>query len=407
VIAKGANMIHRKKLHILLLPALLSVMVQIGCKQTPPASSSVPNSSPTPSSTQNSAIETEIVTPQAIAGVIAATGKILVPEDRVAVIGPVNEGRIVRLYAGQGTRVRKGQKLADLESADIDQAEADYLKALADHENARRSSAAEIKLAQENYDRAKLLFEQRITAGKNLQAAEHDLEVAKAAAENSINGTNAALIAARRHLLILGLKDSAIDSLSKRSDLASVFSLNSPIDGIVVERNATVGASVGTDANLFKIIDLSRVWIDANVFEKDLQQVRSGQEVKLTVPAFPGSTFSGRVILINSVVDPDTRTVKVRTEVANPDGRLKPDMFANVQIVTALNRTAISIPQSAVLNDDGKSVVFVAEGNGYKKRQVQPGIQNNDRVEIVDGLSAGDKVVVKGNYLLLQNKPGE
>ncbi|HEV8135409.1 MAG TPA: efflux RND transporter periplasmic adaptor subunit [Pyrinomonadaceae bacterium] len=400
-------MIHRKKLHILLLPALLSVMVQIGCKQTPPASSSVPNSSPTPSSTQNSAIETEIVTPQAIAGVIAATGKILVPEDRVAVIGPVNEGRIVRLYAGQGTRVRKGQKLADLESADIDQAEADYLKALADHENARRSSAAEIKLAQENYDRAKLLFEQRITAGKNLQAAEHDLEVAKAAAENSINGTNAALIAARRHLLILGLKDSAIDSLSKRSDLASVFSLNSPIDGIVVERNATVGASVGTDANLFKIIDLSRVWIDANVFEKDLQQVRSGQEVKLTVPAFPGSTFSGRVILINSVVDPDTRTVKVRTEVANPDGRLKPDMFANVQIVTALNRTAISIPQSAVLNDDGKSVVFVAEGNGYKKRQVQPGIQNNDRVEIVDGLSAGDKVVVKGNYLLLQNKPGE
>ena len=401
-------MIHRKKLQILFLPALLSAMVQIGCKQTPPASSSSPTGAPTPASTQSSAIETEIVTPQAIAGVVAATGKILVPEDRVAVIGPVNEGRIVRLYAGQGTRVRKGQKLADLESADIDQAEADYLKALADHENARRSSAAEIKLAQENYDRAKLLYEQRITAGKNLQAAEHDLEVAKAAAENSINGTNAALIAAHRHLLILGLKDSAIDSLSRRSDLASVFSLNSPIDGIVVERNATVGASVGTDANLFKIIDLSRVWIDANVFEKDLQQVRAGQEVKLTVPAFPGSTFSGRVILINSVLDPDTRTVKVRTEVANPDGRLKPDMFANVQIVTALNRTAISIPQSAVLNDEGKSVVFVAEGNGYKKRQVQPGIQNNDRVEIVDGLNAGDKVVVKGNYLLLQErKAGE
>ena len=401
-------MTYRKALQILCLPTLLCAIVQVGCKQTSPASSSAANSSPTPTATQNSAIETEIVAPQTIAGVIAATGKILVPEDRVAVIGPVNEGRIVRLYAGQGTRVRKGQKLADLESADIDQAEADYLKALADHENARRSSAAEIKLAQENYDRAKLLYEQRITAGKNLQAAEHDLEAAKAAAENSINGTNAALIAARRHLLILGLKDSAIDSLSKRTDLASVFSLNSPIDGIVVERNATVGASVGTDANLFKIIDLSRVWIDANVFEKDLQQVRPGQEVKLTVPAFPGSTFSGRVILINSVVDPDTRTVKVRTEVANPDGRLKPDMFANVQIVTALNRTAISIPQSAVLNDEGKTVVFIAEGNGYKKRQVQAGIQSNDRVEIVDGLTAGDKVVVKGNYLLLQQgKPGE
>jgi cobalt-zinc-cadmium efflux system membrane fusion protein len=326
----------------------------------------------------------------------------------VAVIGPVNQGRIVRLYAGQGTRVRKGQKLADLESADIDQAEADYLKALADYENALRSSAAEVKLAQENYDRNKLLYEQKITAGKNLQSAEHDLEVAKAAGENSVNGTKAALTAARRHLLILGLNNATIDALAKKTDLAAVFSLNAPIDGVVVERNATVGASVGTDANLFKIIDLSQVWIDANVFEKDLQRVRPGQEVRLTVPAFPQSTFTGRVIFVDNVVDPETRTVKVRTEVANPDGRLKPDMFANVQIVTNVNRAAISIPQAAVLNDEGKSIVFVAEGSGYTKRQVQAGIQNNDRVEIVDGLNAGDKVVVKGNYLLLeQSRPGQ
>ena len=401
-------MIHRKTLPTILLLTLLSATVHVGCKQTPPATSSSANSSPTPASAQSSAIETEVVTPQSIAGVIPATGKILVPENRVAVIGPVNQGRIVRLYAGQGTRVRKGQKLADLESADIDQAEADYLKALADYENAVRSSAAEVKLAQESYDRNKLLYEQRVTAGKNLQSAEHDLEVAKAARESAVNGTKAALTAARRKLLILGLNDATIDALSKKTDLAATFSLNSPIDGIVVERNATVGASVGTDANLFKIIDLSQVWIDADVFEKDLPRVRPGQEVKLTVTAFPQSTFSGRVILINSVLDPETRTVKVRTEVANPDGRLKPDMFANVQIVTDVNRAAISIPQSAVLNDEGKTIVFVADGNGYKKRQVQAGIQNNDRVEIVDGLAAGDKVVVKGNYLLLeQSRPGQ
>src|SRR6185369_6505395 len=137
-------MIHRKTLQTILLLMLLSATVQIGCKRTPPATSSSANSSPTPAPAQSSAIETEIVTPQSIAGVIPATGKILVPENRVAVIGPVNQGRIVRLYAGQGTRVRKGQKLADLESADIDQAEADYLKALADYENALRSSAAEV-----------------------------------------------------------------------------------------------------------------------------------------------------------------------------------------------------------------------------------------------------------------------
>src|SRR5204863_8460417 len=141
---------------------------------------------------------------------------------------------------------------------------------------------------------------------------------------------------------------------------------------------------------------ISRVWIDANVFEKDLERVRNGQEVRLTVPAFPQSKFSGRVIFVSSVVDPESRTVKVRTEVTNVDDRLKPDMFANVEIVTDLNRSAISVPQSAVLDDGGKSVVFVADGNGYKKKIVTAGIKGNDRVEIVDGLSAGDKVVVKG-----------
>jgi len=380
-----------------------------GCRRSA-TSSPAPTNAPANAGVAQSAdkaIETEIVTAAPIAGAVSATGKVLVPEDRTAIIGPVNEGRIVKLYAGQGSRVRKGQKLAELESADIDQAEADYLKALADSENAKRSAAAEIKLAQQTYDRTKALYEKTVVPGKNLQSAEHDLEVAKATAENNTASTKATLTAARRHLLILGLKDSAIDALSTKPGLAATFALNSPIDGIVVERNATIGATVGTDASVFKIIDISRVWVDANVFEKDLPRIRVGQPVKLTVTSFPGSTFSGRVIFINSVVDPDSRTVKVRTEVPNPDGRLKPDMFANVEIITEASSAAISVPQSAVLDDSGKSIVFVAEGKGYQQRQVQLGIKNGDRVEIIDGLKAGDRVVTKGNYLLLQQSKPE
>jgi len=399
-------MFDRKVIHYLLIATLVAMLLLPGCKRAAAPTTQLA-ATPTPSA-QSSAIEMEIVTPQSIAGTIVATGKILVPEDRMANIGPVHEGRLVRLYAGQGTYVTKGQKLADLESADIDQAEADYLKALADYENARRTSQAEVKFAQATYDRTKMLFEKSITAGKNVEAAEHDLEVAKASAASTLAQTKAALTSARRHLLILGLKDSDIDALANKSNLSAVFSLTSPISGIVIERNGTIGATVGADANVFKIIDISRVWIDANVFEKDLSRVRRGQEVKVSVPAFPGVTFSGRVILVSSVVDPDTRSVKVRTEVPNSDARLKPDMFANVQIITDLHSTAISIPQSAVLDDDGKTVVFVSEGSGYKKQAVIEGIKGNDRVEIIDGLKAGDKVVVKGNYLLLQqSKPQE
>ena len=398
-------MFNRKIVPAPLIPLLLMLWVYQGCNRTANAPSNLPSPQPTAATsetTQSRAIEMETVAAQPIAGTIIATGKILVPEDRMANIGPVHEGRLVRLYAGQGSTVKKGQKLADLESADIDQAEADYLKALADSENARRTSLAEVKFAQATYDRTKMLFEKSITAGKNVESAEHDLELAKASASSSVAGAKAALTSARRHLLILGLKESEVDALAGKSSLGAVFSLTAPIAGVVIERNGTIGATVGSDANVFKIIDISRVWIDANVFEKDLERVRLGQEVKVRVPAFPGSNFSGRVILVSSVVDPETRSVKVRTEVPNPNNRLKPDMFANVEIITDLHSTAISIPQSAVLKDGEKQVVFVADGSGYKKREVTVGITSDDRVEIIEGLAAGDKIVVKGNYLLLQ-----
>jgi cobalt-zinc-cadmium efflux system membrane fusion protein len=398
-------------IRLLLIPSFFIVTTFGGCtKPAPPAAENTAASDvPISQSHENAGLEFEIVAPDAIAGSITATGTILVMEDRTASIGPVHEGRIVNLYAGQGNVVKKGQKLADLESGDVDQAEADYLKALADLENANNTSAAEVKFAQSTYDRNKQLFEKGVTAGKNVQQAEHDLDLAKANKASAISSAKVEVSNARRHLLILGLKDSTISALASKPNLASsIFSLTAPISGVVVERNATIGATVGSDANLFKIIDLSSVWIDANVFERDLQQVRLGQEVKVTVPAFPGATFSGRVILVSSIVDRETRTVKVRTEVSNGDGRLKPDMFANVEIVTNVHRTAISLPLSAVLDEGGKSVVFVGDGDTYKKREVTLGLKSSDRVEITEGLSQGDKVVVKGNYLLLeQSKAGQ
>ena len=396
----------RIKTNTLILTATLAIIICGACKRAPDARSSAAAQA-NANSAQSRAVETEVVTPQLIAGAIRATGKILVSEDRIAAIGPVHEGRLVRLYAGQGSVVRKGQKLADLQSADIDEAEADYLKALADYENAKRTSEAEVKLAQQTYDRTKMLYEKTIAAGKALQSAEHDLQVARATAESSVASTKAALTSARHRLLILGLKESDMNSLANKSDFAAVFSLTSPISGTVVERNATVGATVGSDATLFKIVDISSVWIDANVFEKDVARVKLGQQVNVSVTAFPGSVFTGKVILVSTVVDPDTRSVKVRTEVQNRDGRLKPDMFANVEIITDVNRTSISIPQTALLNDAGQSIVFVAAGNDFEKRTVTTGIQSDNRIEITSGLKAGDKVVTKGNYLLLQQSKPE
>jgi len=381
---------------------LATLVITAACNKAADNRSAQATAAASAPSPQNQGIETEIVQAAPMAGAILATGTVLVPENHLAAIGPVHEGRIVHLYAGQGARVKKGQKLADLESADIDEAKSEYLKAVAEYDNARRTSSAEVRLAQSTYDRTKLLYEKTIAAQKTFQSAEHDLEVAKAAAESTVASTKAALSAARRKLLILGLTASDIDRLRGDQDLGALFSLTSPIDGIVIERTATIGATVGADASVFKIIDISSVWIDANVFEKDLSRVKLGQGAKVTVPAAAEMVFSGKVIFISSVVDPETRTVKVRTEVSNREGRLKPDMFANVQIFTDVERSAISVPNAAVLTDNGQSIVFVANAGVYEKRIVTTGTASGDRIEIRGGVKAGEQIVVKGNYLLLE-----
>src|SRR5882724_6547500 len=182
------NKMYLKDLRLLAgLMVLTAAALAIGCSRTAVTTANTNAAQPANITTnQNGGIELEIVQMQPIEGSLSATGKVLAMEDRTATLGPVHEGRIVNFYAGQGSVVRKGQKLADLESADLDDAEATYLKALADYENARRTSAAEVRLAQATYDRTKLLYEKTITAGKNLQTAEHDLEIAKTSAASSV-----------------------------------------------------------------------------------------------------------------------------------------------------------------------------------------------------------------------------
>jgi len=350
----------------------------------------------------NPTIETETLFPGPLASRVTATGQLIIPEDQVAVIGPVHEGRLVRFHVGQGSRVRQGQHLADLESADVDAAKADYLRAMAEMENVRRVSESETKLAESTYERVKLLYERTITAEKNLLAAETDLEVARSNAASSMASARADLQTARRTLQILGLTAAEIDSFNTSPDAKATFSLVSPIDGTVVERNATIGATVGADTDVFRIIDPSQLWIDANVFEKDVARVALDQMVNVTVPAYPGLQLSGKVIFISSEVDPETRTVNVRTQVDNADGKLKVGMFANIGIQVNSQRRALAVPRTAVLTDGADDVVFVATANGYEKRVVALGIKSDDRVEIRAGLAAGDKVVVKGNYLLLE-----
>jgi membrane fusion protein, heavy metal efflux system len=168
-----------------------------------------------------------------------------------------------------------------------------------------------------------------------------------------------------------------------------------------VERHIVRGEMLGPDSQAYLIADPSHVWVIASVYEKDIAQVRLGQSAKVILKAYPGRVFGGDITWIADAVDEQTRTLKVRVEVDNPDGLLKPGMFASVTLAVSQRSDILTIPLSALQTQGGETIVFVDEGGGrFERREVQVGIRSADAVEIIDGLLGGERVVTNGSFIL-------
>jgi multidrug efflux pump subunit AcrA (membrane-fusion protein) len=176
-----------------------------------------------------------------------------------------------------------------------------------------------------------------------------------------------------------------------------------PIDGIVTHRDVVLNDSIEPDKHLLEIVDMSELYAEGRIFEGQIAQVKTGQKVRVTVESFPGETFTGTVDLIAGALDPETRTLKIWARVANPEGRLRPNMRATLNIVTDQADSVVAIPHSAVLGENGNFFAFVQtdqEGLTYERRAVVTGIKNDQYVEISEGLFPSEKVVTLGNYQL-------
>jgi len=178
------------------------------------------------------------------------------------------------------------------------------------------------------------------------------------------------------------------------------LTLNSPITGFVMERNAFAKQRIVPETALYTVADLSRVWVMADVFEYEAAAVRVGTPATLTLSAMPGRTFHGRVNNILPQMDAATRTLKVRLEFPNPDFALKPDMYGEVEFQTGGGRR-LMVPQTAVLDAGERQTVFVDRGKGYfEPREVKTGARGDGRVEILSGLHPGERIVISGNFLI-------
>lgn len=384
--ARARDIMRRRSTIIAVVAVLLVAILWLFPRRVAPPAETVPSSADRADSATaaDSVVRLDSVS-QRLAGVelttvaesgtsgLIANGTITYDANRVSIIAPLVEARVVNVRADLGQAVRAGAVLATLESAEIGQTRGDL-------ERAR----VNVDVAQRNYTREKRLYEEQISPQKELLDAEGTLKTAEA-------DYNSALAKLR--------------AVGASEGDGAFFGLSTPLSGAVVERNASPGQRVGPSTTLFTVADLRRVWISVDVYEGDLARVRTGAVAVVSPTAYPGETFRGRVTYAGGIVDSASHTFKVRLEVENAAGRLRPGMFAQVRIETPITggAGAIAIPEAAVQDLDGQQVVFVAGGESgtYLVRTVTLGPRaGNGLVVIATGLTAGEHVVTKGAFQL-------
>ena len=329
---------------------------------------------------QRQRIKTLTVAPVSFRPVVEATGNVAFNGDKsTQVLSPVS-GPATRIAVTPGVVVTRGQPLAYVSSPDFATAVADYRKAQTAFRNAKRIA-----------DRDSLLF-------KNDALARGELEQAQA----DVSAADADLDAAVQNMRALGVDEAQIQAVREGRTTAIEAIIRAPISGTVVEKLIAEGQllQAGSTAT-FTIADLSTVWVMANVFANDLQDVTVGQPVDIISDASP-TPLPGRVDYVASLADPGTKAVSVRVVVPNNSGVLRRDMFVRVQIKSGHEHHGIVAPVAAVLRDDQNlPYVFVLAGStGFARRRVTLGTRIGDTYEIVSGLSAGDQIVADGALFL-------
>lgn len=240
----------------------------------------------------------------------------------------------------------------------------------------------ELLLAQEEY-RIALATRRPVSASSELPAQ-----------------SNGLVAAARRKLELLDVPDSTIKKLERNGKARKSVTFHSPITGVVTKKDVVEGTKLDEGALPYEIVDLSRVWVLADIYETDLHRVRIGMPAKLTLKAYPNRLFEGTSAFVDPVLDPNTRTAKLRLEFANPSGELRPEMFGEVTLESG-DREGLLVPQDAVVDSGTMKVVFVAVGEGkFQPREVSLGDSAGRSVEVLSGLSEGERVVVRANFLI-------
>lgn len=305
-------------------------------------------------------------------------------QHNMAEITTLVRGRVVEVYGELGQEVKTNAPLALLYSSELGLAQSGHLKA-----------QAKLHVAEQAYSRAKFLLQEQVIGEAEAQRRHAELLSSQAEAHE-----------AEDRLKLLGMSDEELRRLESARRIRSVVPIVAPFAGRIIGRKLTRGEVVETTENLFVIADLSQVWVQANIPEKDIPFVHSiratgGTQADVRINAYQGEVFKGTITYVGDVLDPATRTMMLRLELPNTDGRLKPEMFATVRLFSETQPDRLSVPESALQRDQGKTFVFVQRtATEYELREVQVGESNGTNISIVTGLTEGEPVVTEGAFVL-------
>lgn len=310
---------------------------------------------------------------------------IVQPNQRnLADITTLVRGRVVDVYADLGQQVEANALLAILYSSELGLAQSGYLKA-----------RAKLHVAEQAYARAKFLLQEKVIGEAEAQRRQAELLSMQAEANE-----------AHDRLQLLGMSDDELRRLDRSRKIRSHVPIVAPFAGRIIGRNLTRGEVVETTEKLFVVADLSEVWVRANIPEKDIPFVHSvhasgGRQAEVRINAYPREIFKGTITYVGDVLDPATRTMQLRLELPNPEGRLKPEMFATIRLYSESQPDRLAVPEAALQRDQDRTFVFVRRSpNEYEAREVQIGESNGTLTSILGGLSEGEPVVTHGAFVL-------
>jgi len=360
---------------------LTSLLLITGCKKSQPSGATQTAQDPNLVMANESLlaqIKISEVAQSDVSDILRVAGQIDFDEQALTRIGASVTGRVTQINAQLGNEVKKGDTLALINSSELSNSQLAYLKARSEKEFHRRT-----------VQRAKTLFEADVISAAELQRRESEYEVASAQTR-----------AAQDQLRVLGVNLKAMEELATTGAIDSVASVMATIKGVVVERKVTTGQVVQPADVLFTVADLSRVWAVAQVPEQQVAQVKVGQSVRIEVPALENEKLIGKLIYVGQTVNPESRTVLVRTELDNTSGRLKPSMLASMLIESTPTKRVV-VPITAIVREQDADYVFIEEKPGsFRLKPVRLSSEHNGQRVVLDGLSQGTRIVSDGAFHL-------